>query len=145
MTQLLVESLAMFTDACNESQLRTLDATVSAIEPAACGPREIRAMLALLERFPDEDGFGVFWSILHCLEKCLGYASLAVESAARAPTEFNLIMINRLLNSGVTSVDGQSLLSVLEAAISSNEASINTKEVARNFVDHQHGIGKANS
>ena len=145
MTQPLVESLAMFTDACNDAQLRTLDATVSAIEPATCGPREIRAMLALLERFPDEDGFGVFWSILHCLEKCVGYASLAVESAATAPTEFNLTMINRLLNSGVTSVDGRPLLSILETAIRSNEASINTKEVARNFVDHQQGFSKAKS
>lgn len=64
MTQLLVESWAMFTDAGNDAQPRTLDATVSAIEPAACGPCEIRAMLALLESFPDEDGYGFFWSIV---------------------------------------------------------------------------------
>jgi hypothetical protein len=137
MTLSLIDSLANFTDAHDELQLRQLDVTMSAVQVESCGEPEIRALLAVFERFPDEDGYGVFWSILHCLEKCHGYEPLLVESAARAPVEFNLTMINRLLNSGVVELGGQPLASVLEAAATFERASANTKEFARNFIEHQ--------
>lgn len=137
MHRLLIDRLASFKDPQDEAQLDELDETVSAVKPELCGEAEVRALLNVFERFPGDDGYGVFWAILHCLEKCPGYEALLVESAARTPVEFNLSMVNRLLNSGVTKVGERSLLSVLEAAASSNVASSNTKEFARSFFEHQ--------
>ncbi|MBI3350135.1 MAG: hypothetical protein HY020_23355 [Burkholderiales bacterium] len=139
----LVDRLGSFANPHDEAQLRELDETVGLVQVDACGEAEIRAMLSVFERLPDEDGYGVFWSILHCLEKCPGYEPLLVESALRAPVEFNLSMVNRLLNSGITEVSGQSLLGVLQSAAASSEASGSTKEFARNFIEHQRGRNHA--
>lgn len=139
----LIEKLARFTDPHDEAQLRGLDEAVGLVQPDVCGQMEIRAMLAVFERFPDEDGYGIFWSILHCLEKCHGYEPLLLESVTRAPVEFNLSMVNRLLNSGVAEVDGHSLLGVLQSAAANPRASSHAKEFAQNFMEHQQERNRA--
>jgi hypothetical protein len=139
MTPGLIEGLAQFSDPQDERQLRDLDTLVGRVDVKTCGEAEIRALLGVFERFPDEDGFGVFWSILHCLEKCGGYESLLVDSAMRVPVEFNLSMVNRLLNSGVSEVDGHRLICVLEAAANSDKVCSNTKDFAQNFIEYQRG------
>jgi hypothetical protein len=143
MTSRLLEGLARITDVHDESQLRDLDALVGGVASENCGEAEIRALLRVFERFPDEDGFGVFWSILHLLERCSGYEALLVDSAVRVPVEFNLNMVNRLLNSGVAEVGGRQLLRIIEAATSSEKASSNTKEFARSFIAYQRRQGAA--
>ncbi|MFG6462682.1 hypothetical protein ACG04Q_13970 [Roseateles sp. DXS20W] len=132
-----INRLASFNNPHDEGQLRELDETISAVRPEACGDLEVREMLAVFERFPDDDGYGVFWSTLHCLEKCHGYERLLVESASRAPAEFNLNMVNRLLNYGAAEVEGLPLLSVLESAANHPCASSNTREFARSFIEFQ--------
>ncbi len=139
----LINNLASFTDAHDELQLRFLVETVDAIETHACGENEIRALLSIFERFPDDDGYGVFWSILHCLEKCEGYEPLLIESVARTPVEFNLNMINRIINSGTCEIDGRSLHLLLASAITNAAASENTKDFARNFVKYQQERSRA--
>ena len=137
MPSLFANRLSGFANPQDEAQLRDLDEAIRTVDLSGCGAREIREMLAVFERFPDDDGYGIFWSLVHCLEKCRGYEPLLVESAARAPTEFNLSMVSRLLNTGVTDVAGRSLLSVLEAAVTSPAASSNTQAFARSFVECQ--------
>lgn len=72
MSPSLADILGRFTAPRDEAQLRQLDETVGAVRPQDCGELEFRALLGVFERFPEDDGFGVFWSIVHCLEACTG-------------------------------------------------------------------------
>jgi hypothetical protein len=64
-------------------------------------PPEIPAapLLRLFERFPEHDGFGVFWAALHGIEDIPNYEQDLVESLERRRSQFGLVMAQRILNS----------------------------------------------
>jgi hypothetical protein len=136
MHQVLTRGLAEFNDPNSEAQLHQLEELLSSVEPSACGQPEFDALLQLYERFPEHDGFGVFWSVLHFLEACSGYEEALVRSVLREPVEFNLTMVNRLLNAGTHEINGQSLVALLISAEQSSEAGERAKQVARHFIEH---------
>lgn len=115
MSSPLVRALQKFADPQDEAQLQALDVAVQEIDPAACSQAEFQAMLGVFERFPEQDGYGVFWGILHALEACDGYEPELLASVQRKPCEFNVRMINRLLNADVFEVEGHSLEGVLRS------------------------------
>lgn len=90
-------------------------------------------MLSIFERYPEEDGHGVMWSLVHGLEKLPNYESALLSSLARQPSELGIVMVGRMLNSGVTAVDGVSLLLTLQE-ISSTATSTHIKEMAHRVV-----------
>ena len=94
-------------------------------------------LLRVFERFPDEDGFGVFWSIVHGLESLPGYECPLLESINRRPVEFTLLMVNRLLNGGIREVQGTPLLSILEESSAKLETTANARQAARNYLNFQ--------
>ena len=55
----------------------------------------IPVLLRVFDRFPDEDGAGVFWSIVHGLESLPDYEPLLRASAEARPTHFKRIMLER--------------------------------------------------
>ncbi|MEW4453184.1 hypothetical protein AB1L30_10950 [Bremerella sp. JC817] len=83
--------------------------------------RGIASLLNVFERFPTDDGAGVFWGMVHALESLPDYQSALVQSVQAVPSEFGVIMIHRLLNSGVPEVDGKNLHALLEN-IAENDA-----------------------
>ena len=119
----IIHALASFTDPHDTEQLRTLDDLIGQLVPEQCGEAELRSLFKLFERFPDEDGYGVFWSILHLLEACDGYDEALVESVKRKPVEFNICMLNRLLNSGTDIVGEESLIQLLATVAESADVS----------------------
>ncbi len=141
----LTDALEGFNAPHDEEQLRLLDETVGAVNSAACGEKEFRALLGVFERFPEDDGYEVFWSIVHCLEACAGYEQTLVESVTRCPVEFNVLMINRLLNGGVVQINKRSLLSVLDSVSSNPAASAEVKRSALRFVEYQEKRGHADA
>jgi hypothetical protein len=118
----LVEALEAFTDPHSEAQLQALDAAVQAINASSCGNTEIDALLGVFERFPEADGFGVFWGILHALEALEGYEPPLFASVQRKPCEFNVLMVNRLLNAGISEIEGQPLADLLISVLSNPQA-----------------------
>lgn len=64
-------------------------------------PIDVLPMLfGVFERFPEEDGAGVFWSIVHGVEALpYSYGPLLRESYSRAPSEMGKVMLTRLANS----------------------------------------------
>src|SRR4051812_49484689 len=60
----------------------------------------IPALLRIFERFPDEDGEGVLWSVVHGLESLPGYEPILIASAELRPTPFKRIMVDRLRRVG---------------------------------------------
>ena len=122
MSSPLVQALQSFADPQSEGQLQALDVAVQAIDPASCAHAEFQAMLEVFERFPDQDGYGVFWGIVHALEACNGYEPQLLASVQRKPCEFNVLMVSRLLNAGISEVEGRSLEGVLRSVLANGEA-----------------------
>jgi hypothetical protein len=137
MRSALAAAVERFTLPQDEAQLQALEQALGAVVPASCGQEELALLLGVFERFPGEDGFGIFWSIVHLLEATAGYEPALVSSVLRKPVEFNLLMVNRLLNAGVVLVEGQSLLSLLHVVASREDASPRAREEARRFIEYQ--------
>ena len=62
--------------------------------------RYYHALFNLFERYPDEDGAGVFWSALHGMEAVGGYEELLIQYFRRWPSLMTKSMLSRILNSG---------------------------------------------
>lgn len=58
------------------------------------------AVFALFERFPKEDGAGVFWSALHGMEAAGDYEELLLHSFRRRPSLMTTTMLRRIKKSG---------------------------------------------
>jgi hypothetical protein len=101
----------------------------------------IEALLGVLERFPDDDGAGVFWSIVHGLESVPGHEAALVASVRRLPTEFNTLMVQRLLNAGVRNVAGADLLLVLEDARAHPGVSASVAESVGEYIAMHSRVG----
>lgn len=133
--------LRWFDNPEDEGQLKQLDDSITALDADILNPNEVGQLLGVFERFPDDDGFGVFWQILHLLERAGGYESALVDSVRRNPGEFNLTMINRLLNGGIEKVGAQSLLSLLEEVARTEQADPDSAEWAMHFLEYQRDKG----
>lgn len=130
----LIQALHRFSDPHSEADLQALDTAVQKVSPASCADAEFQAMLGVFERFPEEDGYGVFWGILHALEACEGYEPELLASVTRSPCVFNVLMVNRLLNAGISEVKGQSLESILRDVISSPRATPQAVRDAKKYL-----------
>jgi hypothetical protein len=74
----------------------------------------IPELFSVFERYPDEDGAGVVWSVLHGLESLPNYEPELLRSVARQPSEFGVRMLGRLLNAGTKEIGGVPLLNILK-------------------------------
>lgn len=136
-TAAVTQVLDALMDPQSEEQLSTLQSALDAIpqlrDARACVP----AMFRIFERFPWADGFESFWGILHTLERIDGYEGYLLSSVKRMPGEFNLRMVNRLLNGGVHQIDGVPLLALLEEVASGASVSAEARAEARKYLDWQ--------
>ena len=129
----IVQCFDNFSDSENAEQLQNLDAAAAQLE-AEPPLIAVAAMLRVFERFPDSDGFGVFWTLLHAIECAPGYETELVQSIARQPNEFNLIMVNRLLNAGVTRIGERSPLELLEQIAADARTPAEVKQTALELI-----------
>ena len=129
----IISTLDSIDDPEGEASLATLQSTLAALEQAPDADRCIGALFAIFERFPWSDGFESFWSILHALERLPGSERALVASVRRAPGEFNLLMVKRCLNGGITEVDGVSLLPLLQEVVASPAYSERARREAERF------------
>ena len=144
MSSPLATSLMRIVSVEDPRQLQELEKIVSSIVPSECGEPEYCALLGLFERFPESGGFGIFWSVVHLLEACAGYEPFLVESVRRKPVEFNVLMINRLLNGNISEISGHHLIPLLESVMLNSAATNEARRYAANFLKHQkshdHGV-----
>lgn len=85
-------------------------------------------LLKVFERFPDEDGAGVFWSIVHGVESFNSYERQLVDSLNRQPSEMGLIMLRRLINNGTKTIDGIEISKIVADLISNERATTAFKQ-----------------
>ena len=117
----LIQRLNAITSVREVEQLQELEAAVSLIDSAALTDGEYEAIYRLFERFPDDDAFGGFFSLLHKLEAQTGYETELLKSVKRQATEFNIEMVARIIRGGTNVVNGTNLLSLLEGVAQSGE------------------------
>lgn len=65
----------------------------------------VTPLLGVFERFPDEDGADVFWSIVHGLEDIEGYEPILRDSQRASPCEFKRVMLMRIENAAKSQRD----------------------------------------
>ena len=71
------------------------------------------ATFNLFERFPNEDGAGVFWSALHGMEAVGGYEDLLLQYYRRFPSLMTETMLRRIQNSGQTHIGSVAISSLI--------------------------------
>ncbi len=71
--------------------------------------QEHHAIFNLFERFPDDDGSGVFWSALHGMEAVGSYETLLLQYFRRWPSLMTTTMLRRLMNAGETQIGDVSI------------------------------------
>lgn len=64
------------------------------------------AIFNLFERFPEDDGAGVFWSALHGMEAQGGYEKKLLSYFRRWPGTMTTAMLYRIYNSGQEQIEG---------------------------------------
>lgn len=102
--------------------------------PPAISPDLMRALFRVFERFPEDDGFETFWSILHAIEAQDNYEPILFESTRAQPSEFAVLMVNRILNTGTTHVGDEDLLQLLRWVLELDRTPETVRELAREFV-----------
>ena len=109
-------------------ELQSLDARGDAIQE----------LLGLIEKNPGVD-FGMPGPLVHFVERFYrnGYEEKLIDSIRRAPVPHTLWMLNRIIN-GSQADERNSYVAELEAVLSINDLSNETRIVAKEFLDlHQ--------
>lgn len=120
------------TFAPNEDNWLGLDSLVAELWQAGHPEHAIPELLSVFERYPEEEGFGVVWGVLHGLEALPNYEPELLKSLARQPSEFGVRMVGRLLNAGTREVGGVSLLETLRE-LAAAASSPRIREAAHGF------------
>ena len=92
-------------------------------------------LLNVFSRFPDDDGAGVFWSIIHGLETFPDYQPTLLAALRTQPSDLTLTMVNRMLNAGETHVGDTPWLSVLQDVAENDAYSQTVRATASGFHD----------
>lgn len=123
----------------DEAQLRSLEELITRFFRSSRTAEESAAWFRLFERFPEDDAYEMFWTILQGFEAIAGTEALVVESVRRCPSHFPVQMLNRMLNAGKTHMEGASLLDLLEAVAANPNCTHGVREDAQEFVAYQRG------
>lgn len=121
----------------DEAQLRFLEESIERFFQEPRDPKELAVWFRLFERFPEDDGYEMFWAILHGIEALPGIEPLVVASVRRRPSRFPVQMLNRMLNAGTTHVEGVSVLALLESVVSNPVSPQSVREDAQEFIVYQ--------
>lgn len=76
---------------------RQFDDLLAELWDAGVPMRALSTLFGVFERFPNDDGAGVLWSIAHGIEGLnVDYEQLLRDSLARQPSDMGKIMLGRL-------------------------------------------------
>lgn len=116
-----------------EDNWLALDSLVAELWQEGHPEQAIPQLLSVFERYPEEDGFGVMWAVLHGLESLPNYGPELLRSLARCPSEFGVLMVGRIINAGIEEISGISLLSTLHH-VAATASSQRIREAVKGFV-----------
>jgi hypothetical protein len=130
----IIAVLDAFQDVDDKQQM---DAMIEAVKKLTDSPQSeaTESLFHVFERFPEHDGYETFWSILHLLERTPGYERELVNSLARQPNEFNVVMVNRMLNAKIKDADGVDLIGLLRQVVINERAPADARKRAQDYIN----------
>ncbi len=135
----LSSKLSAFTNPEDPAQLQELEATLASAYATGLSQSDKAALLQVFERFPEDDGFGVFWSIVHALEAADNYEEELVASVRRTPCVFNALMTNRIVNAGSSTVAGVPAQQLLKEVLGHSAATPSVIKHVHGYLQRQVG------
>jgi hypothetical protein len=99
----------------NDGDWRPLEGHIERAFATPDPTKYYHAMFNLFERFPKEDGAGVFWSVLHGMEAIGGYEEMLLLYFRRWPSLMTETMLRRILNSGQTHIGKMDIATLIPA------------------------------
>lgn len=97
----------------SEGDWRPLEGHIDRAFASSDPKKYYQAIFNLFERFPEDDGAGVFWSALHGMEAVGGYEELLLGYFRRWPSLMTETMLRRILNSGQTHIGKTAITSLI--------------------------------
>jgi hypothetical protein len=137
--QNIIVNLDSISSVEDPDELQRLEVNLTQLFASESPELGIDALLRVFERFPEKDGYGIFWSILSGLETLPNYEGKLIESVMRQPSRFSLLMVNRMLNADMTEVKGVNLLNLLKRVAKDEKQSEEIRIEARDFIGWQEG------
>ncbi len=135
-TQIVAEIRA-FTEPIDGNWLR-LDGLVTELWQFGRPTEAIPDLLGVFERMPTAYS-GPLWGIVHGLEDLPEYAPHLARSVARKPSEFAVMMLGRMLNGGITHIDGEPIFPMLQVVADNPELPAEVRVTATGFMErHPH-------
>lgn len=128
--------LANFTEPHSVEHLRSLEEAIANIDRTRLKKEDVEAIFGLFERLPDDDGYGVFSWFMHAIEATGGYEANLLESVARRPGGFNVMMVVRFLNAGVTQLEGNDLVALVHTLADRTDISERAREAAQSYFEN---------
>ena len=96
----------------------------------------IPAIFRLIERHPEAE-LGSPGPLVHMLESIPGYEPFLRDSVLRQPVDLSIWMVNRILNSEISTSARSNWIAVLEAVLEHPLASREAQDVASSLLKHQ--------
>jgi hypothetical protein len=121
----------------DQEDLQKLDDALQQLFTSGRAELGIDAVLRIFERFQDQVDLNIFWNMVHGLETLPNYEEKLFESVTRQPSEFSLLMINRILNAGIAEIQGVNLLDILKGVATDESQSDHIRERAQDFIEYQ--------
>lgn len=129
--------LRAISDPESQAQVAELQRILEELAPHIASRACCEALLDLFERFPESDALGVFWDIVHYLEASADYEPQLLESLHRQPSEFGVVMLNRLINGGITTIGGTPLIELLVRLATDPQNPASVRKTACNALRYQ--------
>jgi len=108
--EILAEIESFETD---EGNWQRLDELVVELWKSGNPEHGIDALFTIFERYPTENGDGVFWTILHGLET-LNYEAKLYNSLMKKPSHMAITMLKRIENTNSRMIAGKSISELKE-------------------------------
>ncbi|MDU7150116.1 MAG: DUF2442 domain-containing protein [Clostridium sp.] len=94
------------------------------------------AMFRLFEKYPEEDN-DILWGMLHGIENIEGSEERIFWSLRRRKSLFVISMMNRLLNIGVSKINGLNIIEKLKEIMLDENVSVKMRKLAKEFYNYQ--------
>ena len=111
-----------------------LEEILNSIYEANLEEKCLNSMFRIYERYPCEDN-DILWGMLHGIESIPSYENELLKSIERQPSFFTTLMINRILNTNISHIEGQSLMDILIKIQSDSRTPTYAKECALRWVE----------
>ena len=116
-----------------------LDDLVQEIIISPAPEQTAEAMMGLFERHPEEDGYGIFWTMLREIERFPGYEKTVFESLNRKPSMFSVLMVGRMLTSDRYANEAEFLAGKLRAVLADPAVPECITDAARAYLERHGG------